>query len=34
VSEQNYQAWVADAKKKFAATPSSNDFADNAAIRQ
>jgi cytochrome c oxidase subunit 2 len=34
VSEQNYQAWVADAKKKFAATPSANDFADNAAIRQ
>ena len=34
VSEQNYQAWVADAKKKFAATPSVNDFADNAAIRQ
>jgi cytochrome c oxidase subunit 2 len=34
VSEQNYHAWVADAKKKFAATPSTNDFADNAAIRQ
>ena len=34
VSDQQYQAWVADAKKKFAATPSSNDFADNAAIRQ
>ncbi len=34
VSEQKYQAWVADAKKKFAATPSTNDFADNAAIRQ
>ena len=34
VSEQKYQAWVADAKKKFAATPSSSDFADNAAIRQ
>jgi cytochrome c oxidase subunit 2 len=34
VSEEKYQAWVADAKKKFAATPSSSDFADNAAIRQ
>jgi len=34
VSEQQYQAWIADAKKKFAATPSANDFADNAAIRQ
>ena len=34
VSEQKYQAWVEDAKKKFAATPSSSDFADNAAIRQ
>jgi len=34
VSDQQYQAWVADAKKKFAATPSTNDFADNAAIRQ
>ena len=34
VSEQKYQAWVADAKKKFAASPSPNDFADNAPIRQ
>ena len=34
VSEQKYQAWVAEAKKKFAATPSPNDYADNAAIRQ
>ena len=34
VSDQQYQAWVAEAKKKFAATPSSSDFADNAAIRQ
>jgi cytochrome c oxidase subunit 2 len=34
VSDQQYQAWVAEAKKKFAAAPSPNDFADNAAIRQ
>ena len=34
VSEQKYQAWVDEAKKKFAAAPSPNDFADNAAIRQ
>jgi cytochrome c oxidase subunit 2 len=34
VSEQQYQAWLADAKKKFAALPPSNEFADNAATRQ
>jgi len=34
VSEQQYQAWLADAKKKFAALPPSNEFADNAAARQ
>jgi len=34
VSEQKYLAWVEEAKKKFAAAPSPNDFADNAAIRQ
>ena len=34
VSEQQYQAWAAEAKKKFAAAPSSNDYADAAAIRQ
>ena len=34
VSDQQYQAWVAEAKKKFATVPSSNDFADNAPIRQ
>jgi len=34
VSEQQYQAWVAEAKKKFAAVPSSNDYADAAALRQ
>jgi hypothetical protein len=34
VSDQKYQAWVEEAKKKFAAAPSPNDFADNAAIRQ
>lgn len=34
VSDQQYQAWLAEAKKKFAAVPPSNEFADNAAARQ
>ena len=34
VSEQQYQAWLADAKKKFAAMPSSDTYADNVAARQ
>ncbi len=31
VSEEAYNAWLADAKQKYAAAPSSNDFASNAA---
>jgi cytochrome c oxidase subunit 2 len=34
VSEQQYQAWIADAKKKFAEVPASNSYADNSAARQ
>ena len=34
VSEQQYQAWLADAKKKFAAVPPANTFADAASARQ
>jgi cytochrome c oxidase subunit 2 len=32
VSEQQYQAWLSDAKKKFAAVPSSNTFAEAGAL--
>jgi heme/copper-type cytochrome/quinol oxidase subunit 2 len=36
VSQEKYEAWLADAKKKYAAAPSADTYADAAAtaIRQ
>ena len=34
VSEQQYQAWITEAKKKFAAVPPTDTFADASSARQ